>query len=227
VAASLPRLVGLPLDLNEGEKFVKKAIAITALSLVCLTIFASETRANGVSNQAQNSASDDKTSPSYDMKAQALVDLQQLEKKYVDLAQAIPADKYTWRPEPGARSVSELLLHVAAANYGIPTMMTGTEPAPGLHREGFEKSTTDKTKIIEQLNESFAYAIAAVKKMSNADFAKAEKKLGPDANDGDVIYILVTHNHEHLGQSIAYARTNGVTPPWTEEAQKKAKPAAD
>ena len=57
--------------------------------------------------------------------------------------------------------------------------------------------------------------------MSNADFAKAEKKLGPDANDGDVVYILVTHNHEHLGQSIAYARVNGITPPWTEEAQKK------
>lgn len=205
---------------------MKKAIAIT-LGLLCLTAFASTTRAKSRSSQTQTPASDDKTTPSYDMKAQALVDLQQLQKKYVDLAQAIPADKYTWRPEPGTRSVSELFLHVASANYGIPTMMTGTEPAPGLRREGFEKSTTDKAKIIEQLNDSFAYAVAAVKKMSNADFAKAEKKLGPDANDGDVIYILVTHNHEHLGQSIAYARMNGITPPWTEEAQKKQKPAAD
>jgi uncharacterized damage-inducible protein DinB len=177
---------------------------------------------------AQSAASDDKTAPSYDMKAQALVDLQDLQKKYVDLAQSIPADKYTWRPEAGARSVSELLLHVAAANYNIPTMMTGTSPAPDFQKEGFEKSTTDKAKIIEQLNKSFEYAIATVKKMSNADFAKAEKKLGPEANDGDVIYILVMNNHEHLGQSIAYARVNGVTPPWTQEAQKKAyKPAAD
>jgi len=205
---------------------VKKTFAIT-LGLLCLTAFANATRAKSPSNQMQTPASDDKTTPSYDMKAQALVDLQQLQKKYVDLAQAIPADKYTWRPESGTRSVSELFLHVASANYGIPTMMSGTEPAPGFHREGFEKSTTDKAKIIEQLNDSFAYAIAAVKKMSNADFAKAEKKLGPDANDGDVIYILVTHNHEHLGQSIAYARMNGITPPWTEEAQKKGKPAAD
>src|ERR1700756_598374 len=76
-------------------------------------------------------ASQDKTPPSYDMKAQALVDLQQLQKKYADLAQAIPADKYNWRPEAGTRSVSELFLHVAGANYGIPTMMTGTTPAPG------------------------------------------------------------------------------------------------
>jgi len=179
-------------------------------------------------SQSQSSASADKTAPSYDMKAQALVDLQAMQKKYTQLAESIPSDKYTWRPEAGTRSVSELFLHVAGANYGIPTMMTGTAPAPGYQREGFEKSTTDKAKIIEQLNQSFVYAMAAVQKMSNADFAKAEKKLGPDANDGDVIYILVTHNHEHLGQSIAYARINGITPPWTEEAEKKkASPAAD
>jgi len=178
--------------------------------------------------QSQPSTSDDKTPPSYDMKAQSIIDLQQMQKKYTELAQSIPADKYTWRPEAGTRSVSELFLHVAGANYGIPTMMTGTAPAPGYQKEGFEKSTTDKAKIIDQLNESFAFAIASVQKMSNADFAKAEKKLGPDANDGDVVYILVTHNHEHLGQSIAYARVNGITPPWTEEAEKKkAKPAAD
>jgi uncharacterized damage-inducible protein DinB len=164
---------------------------------------------------------DDKTAPSYDMKAQAALDLEQLQKKIVGLAEAIPADKYTWRPEPGVRSFSELFLHIAAANYNIPTMITGVAPAAGFEGKGFEKSTTDKAKIIEQLNKSFAYALAAVKSMSNADFAKPEKKLGPDANDGDVIYLLVTHAHEHMGQSIAYARTNGVTPPWTAEALKK------
>ena len=119
------------------------------------------------------------------------------------------------------RSVSELLLHVSGATYGFPTLMTGTSPAPGYQREGFEKSTTDKTKIIEQLNKSFAYAIASVQAMTNADFAKAEKKLGPDANDGDVIYLLVVHSHEHLGQSIAYARAIGIVPPWTAAAAAK------
>ena len=82
--------------------------------------------------QTQNPASQDKTPPSYDMKAQAIVDLQGLQKKYTELAESIPADKYTWRPEPGARSVSELFLHVASANYGIPTMMTGDRACPRL-----------------------------------------------------------------------------------------------
>ncbi len=205
-----------------------KRTTIITLALALFLVASMQATEKRATVQAQTLASEDKTAPSYDMKAQALIDLQGMQKKYDQLAEAIPAEKFTWRPEAGARSVSELFLHVAGANYGIPTMMTGTEPASGYQREGFEKSTTDKAKIIEQLNKSFAYAMAAVQKMSNADFAKAEKKLGPDANDGDVIYILVTHNHEHLGQSIAYARMNGITPPWTEEAQKKAaKPAAD
>ena len=105
-----------------------------------------------MSPQQGTSASADKTAPSYDMKAQAIVDLQQMQKKYLDLAQALPADKYNWRPEPGVRSVSELFLHVAGANYGFPTMITGTTPAPGYKREGFEKSTTDKAQVIDQLN---------------------------------------------------------------------------
>jgi uncharacterized damage-inducible protein DinB len=207
---------------------MKKKFMIALALLLVVGLFSSVNAKNGNGNQAQSATFDDKTAPSYDMKAQALVDLQMMQKKYTELAQSIPVEKFTWRPEPDVRSVSELFLHVSAANYNIPTMMTGTAPAPGFQRDGFEKSTTDKAKIIDQLNKSFAYAMAAVQKMSNADFAKAEKKLGPDANDGDVIYILVTHNHEHLGQSIAYARMNGVTPPWTEEAQKqKNKPAAD
>ena len=113
------------------------------------------------------------------------------------------------------------MLHVSGANYGFPPLMTGMASAPGFQKEGFEKSTTDKTKIIEQLNKSFAYAIASVEAMTNADFAKPEKKLGPDANDGDVIYLLVVHSHEHLGQSIAYAREIGIVPPWTAAAAAK------
>lgn len=170
---------------------------------------------------APGSEAPDKTPPSYDMKPQAVLDLQQLQEKYVGLAQAIPAEKYTWRPADGVRSVSELFLHVSGANYGFPTLMTGTVPSPGYKREGFEKSTTDKAKVIEQLNLSFAYAIASVQAMSNADFAKPEKKLGTDANDGDVIYLMVVHSHEHLGQSIAYAREIGIVPPWTAAAAAK------
>jgi uncharacterized damage-inducible protein DinB len=163
----------------------------------------------------------DHTAPSYDMKAQALLDLERVQKKFVDLANAVPADKLTWRPSADSRSFAEVLLHVAGERYGILSLM-GAELPAGLDRKGLEKSTTDRSRIIEELNKSWEFAQKTIQGMSNADFAKLLPKLGPQANAGDVVYILVADAHEHLGQSVAYARENGIVPPWTVEAQKKA-----
>ena len=170
---------------------------------------------------------EDKTPPSYDMKAQSLQDLDDMHKKFVSLAEAIPAEKFTWRPGDGVRSVSEAFLHVADMNFRMP-MAIGATPAPGYKKEGYEKSTTDKAKVIAQLNQSFDYVHAYVDAMTNADFAKPELKFGPQANAGDIIYIIIADDHEHLGQSVAYARVNGIVPPWTADAAAaKAKAAAD
>jgi uncharacterized damage-inducible protein DinB len=163
----------------------------------------------------------DHTSPTYDMKAQALVDLEQMQKKFVELASALPADKLTWRPSADSRSFAEVFLHVAAERYGILGML-GAETPAGVDRKALEKSTTDRSRIVEELNKSWDFAKKTILAMPNAEFAKLLPKLGPQANAGDVIYILVADNHEHLGQSIAYARENGIIPPWTVEAQKAA-----
>lgn len=163
----------------------------------------------------------DHTAPSYDMKGQALLDLETMQKKFVDLAGAVPADKLTWRPSADSRSFAEVFLHVAAERYGIMGLM-GVEAPAGVDRKALEKSTTDRARIVEELNKSWDFAEKTIKGMSNADFAKLLPKLGPQANAGDVVYILVSDNHEHLGQSIAYARENGITPPWTMAAQKAA-----
>jgi len=206
---------------------MKKNLVLFSALFVLFAVPVIAVAGNPTAQPATNPAAEDKTPPSYDMKGQSMVDLQDMHKKMVALATAIPAEKYTWRPEAGARSVSEVFLHVTAANYNITSMMTGITPVAAYKVDGFESSTTDKAKIIEQLDKSYAFAEAALQGMSNADFARPEKKLGPDANSGDVIYILMVHNHEHFGQSIAYARVNGITPPWTVEAQKKAAAAKD
>ena len=201
----------------------KLLISATALALL---LSASASRSFAFSGPASQSApaaqAKDTTPPSYDMKPQSLQDLDAMHQKFVDLATAVPADKYGWRPAEGVRSIGEVFLHIANANYNIPNLM-GTPLPAGFDPKTFEKSTTDKAQIIEALNKSFASAHAAIEAMTNADFNKPLPKLGPDANYGDVIYILVTHAHEHLGQSIAYARVNGIVPPWTAEAEAAAK----
>jgi len=170
-------------------------------------------------------SSTDSTAPSYDMKAQALLDLQAVNKKCVDLAQALPADKLTWRPSPDTRSFAEAFLHVAGERYSILGMM-GANPPAGFKAPEFEKSTIDKDRIVAELNKSWDFASKTINAMSNADFAKLLPKLGPQANQGDVVYILVADAHEHLGQLIAYARQNGIVPPWTVQMQKKKAAAA-
>ena len=166
-------------------------------------------------------ASGDHTAPSYDMKAQSLIDLERVQKKFVDLANALPADKMTWRPSTDSRSFAELFLHVAGERYAILKLMGAAAPE-GFDARAFEKTTTDKAKIVDDLNKSWEFSKKTIDGMTNADFAKLIPKLGPQANAGDVVYILVADAHEHLGQSIAYARVNGIVPPWTAEAQKKA-----
>jgi uncharacterized damage-inducible protein DinB len=144
-----------------------------------------------------------------------------VQKKFVDLANAFPADKFTWRPSADSRSFAEVLLHVAGERYGILALMGATPPAE-FNGKTFEKSTTDRAKIVEELNKSWEFAQKTINGLTNADFAKLLPKLGPQANAGDVVYILVADAHEHLGQAVAYARENGVIPPWTVEAQKRA-----
>jgi uncharacterized damage-inducible protein DinB len=179
--------------------------------------------AGAMGASAQNpTASTDHTAPSYDMKAQSLVDLQAVQKKFVDLANAVPADKLTWRPSADSRSFAEVFLHVAGERYQILALMGAAPPPAGFDPKAFEKSTTDKMRIVDELNQTWEFTQRTINGMSNADFAKLLPKLGPQANAGDVVYILVADAHEHLGQLVAYARENGIVPPWTAEAQKKA-----
>ncbi len=194
---------------------MKKTFLTSVIVLLTMTSFAF-----GAETQSA-AASADHTPPSYDMKPQSLLDLETMQKKFVDLANALPADKLTWRPTADSRSFAEVFLHVAGERYQILALM-GTEPPAGFDGKTFAKSTTDRDKIVEELNKSWDFAKKAINDMSNADFAKPLPKLGPDANAGDVVYLLVADAHEHLGQSVAYARENGVVPPWTVAAQKAA-----
>ena len=174
-----------------------------------------------VSASAKGPDTADPTTPSYDMKGQSLVDLEAVQKKFVALVNAIPDDKLAWRPSSDSRSFAEVFLHVAGERYGILGLMGAPKP-DGFDGKALEKSTSDKAHIVAELNKSWEFTQKTINGMTNADFAKLLPKLGPQANAGDVVYILVADAHEHLGQAVAYSRQNGIVPPWTAEAQKKA-----
>jgi uncharacterized damage-inducible protein DinB len=142
------------------------------------------------------------------------------EDKFTRLAEAIPAEKYSWRPSPDVRSFAEVFLHVAAANYNLYKLV-GTPPPAGFDVKGFEKSSTDKAKVIATLKDSFVHAKKAITTMPDADLEKSLDWFGGKNTQRGILLFIVRHAAEHLGQAIAYARFISITPPWTEDLQKK------
>jgi uncharacterized damage-inducible protein DinB len=153
-------------------------------------------------------------------RSEVLAEVMIQEDKFTRLAEAIPAEKYTWRPSADVRSFAEVFLHVAAANFNLYKLV-GTLPPAGFEVKGFEKSTTDKAKVIATLKDSFTHARKAITAMADADLDKSMDWFGGKNTQRGILLFIVRHGAEHLGQSIAYTRFIGVVPPWTEDTQTK------
>ena len=148
-------------------------------------------------------------------------DVSEVQQKLVDLARAIPESAYGWRPT-AARSVGEVLLHVASDNYLIPVTMGKPMPAAtGISAddmkslEVYEKRKLTKDQIIAELEASFVHLHEAMGLTTDTNMNETIKFFGRDWSRQRVMITTVTHLHEHLGQMIAYARSNSIAPPWS------------
>ena len=135
-------------------------------------------------------------------------------KKLTDLAGAMPADMYGWRPAEGIRSVSEVYMHVAGANFELASALGVAMPTDV--PENLEKDVTDKEQVLEILKKSQEHVHEALEMVMNEDLSGEVNAFGRSFTRYQVLMIISGHCHEHLGQSIAYARSNNVTPPWSE-----------
>ena len=136
-------------------------------------------------------------------------------RKFIALAEAMPADKYAWSPGPGVMPVAHVYTHVAHYNYGYPSGNMGVAVPAGIKLDTLERMT-DKAQVVALLRQSQAYVQQAVRAMPEAQLARQTKLYGRDVPQWAVLFQLLAHMNEHLGQSIAYARSNGVVPPWSQ-----------
>ena len=120
--------------------------------------------------------------------------------------------------------MGEVYAHIVAANYGLARAL-GTQPPAGFDPKTIMAAANDKAKIVQALQDSFAHFRQAVLALSDADADKPQKMFGQQTTQRGSFLMITGHTGEHLGQSIAYARMNGIVPPWTEEAQQQQKPA--
>jgi uncharacterized damage-inducible protein DinB len=148
-------------------------------------------------------------------------DVNDAQKKMIDLAKAMPESAMDWRPSAGTRSVREALLHVASDNYLIPIYMGKPAPAStGITSDyktatTYEKRALPKAQIVAELEASFTHLHQAMGLTTDANAAEMINFFGQQSSRQRAMVGTVTHLHEHLGQLIAYARSNNIAPPWS------------
>jgi uncharacterized damage-inducible protein DinB len=133
-------------------------------------------------------------------------------RQLIALAEATPADKYSWRPGPGVRSTSEVYMHIAIANLYLLSVTGLKEPKVTVD---LEKTVTAKADVIDWLKRSLDAVATARAHLKPGDL---ERKVSIDGKTVTVdgIYLrIIVHDNEHMGQLIAYARVNGIVPPWS------------
>jgi len=139
-------------------------------------------------------------------------------RQLIELAQAIPEAKYSWRPEPGVRSTSEVFMHIAITNFAL-LAATG-KPFPKDLGRGSEKSVTNKAQVIDWLKRSLDAVKTAHAELTPAELEKHVTVAKRDATVAGIYLRILVHADEHMGQLVAYARVNGIVPPWSETPPK-------
>jgi len=152
--------------------------------------------------------------------ADILLSFSDSEKKVMALAKAVPEEKYSWRPGPGVRSMGEVFLHIASANQLLLNIASSTFSKEDLGKaieaqSKLEKEGAGKARILQMLTESFAAVRKALEAATTGSLARDADFFGTATTRRGVLVMLNTHIGEHLGQAIAYARMNGITPPWS------------
>jgi uncharacterized damage-inducible protein DinB len=135
-------------------------------------------------------------------------------RQLIALAEAIPADKYSWRPAPGVRSVSEVFMHIAITNFYLLSV-TGPPLPADLKSADLEKTVTKKADVIQWLKRSLDAVKTARAQLKPGDLERKVKIHGKTVPVDGMYLRIIVHANEHMGQLVAYARMNGIVPPWS------------
>ena len=162
-----------------------------------------------------------KEAPAVSAGAELLLPFTELQEHVLALAKAVPEEKYNWRPAPGVRSFREVFLHIV---LGDEYLLNIANNAPSLdelrkrveENDKREKEPVSKEKLIQMLTENFAGVRTTFETARAASLNRTVDYTGTPTTRRGVLTKLDTHLAEHVGQLIAYARVNGIVPPWAQ-----------
>ena len=135
-------------------------------------------------------------------------------RKVVMLAEAIPAELYTWSPGEGVMSIGRVYMHIARYNYGYPASALDVAVPEGIDLDTLE-ALTDKATVRRILDASVDHVQRAARAMTDEELRRPTRLYGREIARWAVLLQLIAHMNEHVGQSVSYARMNGIVPPWS------------
>jgi hypothetical protein len=166
------------------------------------------------SSAQQSSATPAATAQPASLQTALANDVGTLSDKFVGLARVM-AGKYDWKPGQGVRSVGDVFNLIVMENKMLAALLTGSAAPAGGGMGGRGNQVTDPTEMQEALRSSYAALKQALSALSDNDMKTSVKLFGRDTSKQGGALMLLMDQHEHLGQSIAYARSNNVVPPWS------------
>ncbi|HXY00434.1 MAG TPA: DinB family protein [Candidatus Limnocylindrales bacterium] len=190
------------------------------LACLILCLFFCSLMAAGSQEKPAEKPATTPTTPTAGARLEFLDEVSFYEQRFLRLADAIPAEKYAWRPSEGVRSIGEVYMHVVNANYGFARML-GTPPPAGFDPKAMMALAGDKAKATQALKDSFAHFRNAILGIKDSELEREIKTPRGQTTIRGAFFLISGHFGEHLGQSIAYARQVGIVPPWTEERQRQ------
>ena len=140
-----------------------------------------------------------------------------IERSFVSLADAMPEEKYAFKPTGGAfedaRTFGDQVKHVACANFAFFNEIEKKEPPVGCGTGGPSPAKT-KEEIMAYLRESFAYAGRVMQTLTPENALEpAGGPYGGKSTRLGLTTLAVWHASDHYGQLVVYLRLNGIVPP--------------
>jgi uncharacterized damage-inducible protein DinB len=134
--------------------------------------------------------------------------------RVVALAEAVPADTYARRAVPAVQPLGQIFAHIARYNYEYPARAMGIAPPAGIDRDTLEQ-VREKAQVVALLRRSAEHVRTVVRAMPEEQLGRETTLYGRQVPQWAVLFQLIAHMDDHLGQAIAYGRVSGVVPPWS------------
>ena len=199
-----------------GRSFPARCLASVALVTLFSSACGQETVTEEAAEDMPEMAEVTAEASAEAVKASFIADVQTMREKFLGLAEAFPQETYTWRPMDGVRSVSEVLMLIAGEGYGFAPTAFGGTAAMSREESGELSAITDKAEVIAHLNKGFDHAMMELGAIDAASLVGSRELFGQERSTPAIALFVGGDMHEHLGQLIAYARTNEIVPPWSE-----------